>query len=112
MRMRGNWKIESFTADGADSMNYIRRFNFDGNWNLDEQNSTPYFSIYKGSIGIIAGDYHTNYHQRIHFVPWNHQGIPGDWILRSDWKVIRLKTGDMKWRINHSGVEYILHFKY
>jgi hypothetical protein len=55
MRMRGTWTIRSFTADRKDSMNYIRRFNFDGTWNLDEEPETRKLSVYNDSISIIGG---------------------------------------------------------
>jgi hypothetical protein len=110
MRMRGSWKIYSFSANEADSMSYINRNHLEGIWNFDDASVTTRFGV-RTDTNYYGGDYNSPYHNDISFIVYPYYAPPEDWIFKNDWDIIRLKNNDMKWRTTYKSKEYVIHFK-
>jgi hypothetical protein len=115
-RISGKWRIESFTADGTDSMSCIYRYHLQGVWMLNDHISRPYFTITTDTYSY-NGEYTTyDGHASIDFLVFSLQNNNiiinrGDWVLSRTWTIIKLKEKKMMWRTNYHGVEYVVYFK-
>src|SRR5438552_3210941 len=91
-RIAGDWKVESFTANGIDSMNYLRRYHLDGLWHMAPYHgdSDPGFSVtkdnfYKAGFWEESRDNHKFIVFSFYFVQNNHIQ---DWPFNYQWRII------------------------
>jgi hypothetical protein len=123
-RIAGNWRVESFTANGIDSMAYLQRYHLDGLWHFAPYDtySDPDLKVLKDSLqsyGTWSTSSLDNHNSLAIFLFYVNR-IPSsststdtiaDWPFRDSWEILRLKENDMKLTNVQNTIEYKIHFK-
>jgi hypothetical protein len=119
-RISKNWRVESFTANGADSMSYLQRYHLNGLWHFAPYDTyaDPSLTIYKDSL-TSGGMWSVSGNQLGIFLsyvncksaPCTNTNTISDWPFMGGWEIVKLKEKEMKLKNVQNSIEYKIEFK-